>query len=456
MNEIKNLDIKNRALITDLYELTMAGGYFENRLNFEATFDLFVRKLPPNRGYLIAAGVEEALRFLSELHFESDEIDYLRKQPVFKNVSDDFFDYLKTFRFTGEVWAMQEGTLFFEDEPLLRVTAPIIEAQIVETYLLCVINVSCMAASKASRVVESARGRPVADFGSRRAHGPEASIRTARACYLAGCSSTSNVYAGYAFGIPISGTSAHSWVMAHDSEKESFENYIKVYPEHTIFLIDTYDIISGTKNAISLNKKFRGVRIDSGDIVKSSKEVRRILDEAGLNDAKIFASGDLDEYEITRLLENGALVDMFGVGTKMVTSNDAPYLNVVYKLVETSLNGEVKGKVKFSEDKLTIPYKKQVWRKSDDAGFYTGDVITMAHEKVEGAEPLLEKYIENGAIVKSMPPLSESREWVRHQLSKLPNQHREIHNPAKYPVEHSQTLLKKLDKLRTEYFANAR
>lgn len=450
---MKGFEIKNRALITDLYELTMAGGYFENRMNFEATFDLFVRKLPPNRGYLVAAGVEEALLFLSELHFESDAIDYLRSQPVFKNVSDDFFDYLKTFRFTGEVWAVREGTLFFEDEPVLRVTAPIIEAQVVETYLLSVINVSSMAASKSARVVDSARGRPVADFGSRRAHGPEASVRTARACYLGGCASTSNVYAGYAFGIPVSGTSAHSWVMAHDSEKESFENYIKVYPDHTVFLIDTYNIVSGAKNAVSLNKKFRGVRIDSGDIIKASREVRRILDDAGFTDAKIFASGDLDEYEIDRLLNGGASVDMFGVGTKMVTSDDAPYLNVVYKLVETVVDGKIKGKVKFSEDKLTMPYKKQVWRKSDSAGFYIGDVITMAHEKIDGAQPLLDKYIENGAIIKSMPALNESRDWVRFQLDKLPKQYREIYNPAKYPVEHSSTLIGEVDKLRAEFLA---
>lgn len=453
---MKTFDIKNRALITDLYELTMAGGYFENRMNFEATFDLFVRRLPPNRGYLVACGVEEALEFLSGFHFESDEIDYLRKQTVFKNVSDDFFDYLRNFRFTGEVWGMREGTLFFEDEPVLRVTAPIIEAQLVETYLLSVINVSSMVASKATRVVESARGRPVADFGSRRAHGPEASVRIARACYIGGCASTSNVYAGYAFGIPISGTSAHSWVMAHDSEKESFENYIKVYPEHTVFLIDTYDIITGAKNAISLNKRFRGVRIDSGDIVKSSKEVRKILDEAGFADAKIFASGDLDEYEIDRLLKNGAMVDMFGVGTKMATSDDAPYLNVVYKLVETFVDGKVKGKVKFSEDKVTFPYKKQVWRKTDSSGLYDGDIVTMVHEKVDGAQPLLEKYIEKGSIIKAMPSLNESREWVRYQLEKLPKQYRQIHNPARYPVEHSKALIEELNKLRAEYFAKSK
>jgi len=439
---------ENSAFITDLYELTMAAGYFDNRIDKAAVFELFVRDMPPDRGYLLLAGMETALGYLEELHFTPDEVSYLRGLEVFKNVSDDFFDYLGSFKFECDVWAMPEGTAFFSNEPVLRVSGPIIQAQVVETFLLTAVTFESMVATKAARVVEAAKGRPVADFGSRRAHGPEAAVRAARASYIGGCASTSNVYAGMRLGIPVTGTAAHSWIMAHDSEIEAFENYFRVFPDHTTLLIDSYDTIEGARRATGIGPKVRGVRIDSGDIVEQSKQVRNILDDADMTETKIVASGDLDEYEIERLLDAGALLDMFGVGTKMVTSADAPHLGGVYKLVEVADGGEAHYRAKFSEGKVTYPGSKQVWRQTDKDGFFEKDMISMSDEKIEGADSLLEPVMEKGRIVIPKPSIGDVRDRAKDQIQCLKEEYRKFRNPEVYPVGITKKITRALEELK--------
>jgi nicotinate phosphoribosyltransferase len=351
-----------QGLITDLYQLTMAAAYYDNNVDISGTFELFVRNLPESRSYLIVAGLEHAVQYLLALKFHDEEIEYLRSLDTFKTASAAFWRYLHDFHFTGDVWAVPEGTVIFADEPMLRLRAPIIEAQIVETFLLSAMNFQTMVASKAARVVQSACGKPVVDFGTRRAHGPEAGILAARASYIGGCIGTSNVEAGFSFGIPVFGTAAHSFTMAFDNEEDSFQSYYRVFPESTTLLIDTYDTIKGAKKACTLGSGLKGVRLDSGDILTLSKKVRTILDEAGLREVKIVASGDLNEYKIDNLLQNGAPIDIFGVGTEMVTSKDAPALGGIYKLVECERNGVITYKSKFSDEKVTYPGSKQLLR----------------------------------------------------------------------------------------------
>ncbi len=437
----------NQALITDLYELTMSAAYFENNLNIDVVFELFIRSLPENRGYAVLAGMETALEYLEGLHFEPDEISYLRSLDVFKNVSDGFFDYLKNFRFECNVWTMPEGTVFFPNEPVLKVSGPVIQAQILETFLLSAINVETMVATKAARVNQAARGRPVADFGSRRAHGPETAVRAARAAYLGGCASTSNVYAGYKLGIPVTGTAAHSYTMLHDTELEAFRNYYRVFPDYTILLIDSYDTIEGARNAIRTGRSIMGVRLDSGDIVELSKKVRQMLDEAGMGGVKIVASGDLDEYEIDRLLSEGAPLDLFGVGTKMVTSADSPYMHVVYKLVDVIKGDKKLHRMKFSEDKITYPGGKQVWRLTDGNDNFTRDVLTMEEENPGEGEPLLEKVFENGKRVGPTYSLQEARKRASEQIGRLPEPCKKLRNPESYSVELSEEIKNTLREL---------
>ena len=285
MNSKRTVFVPDLALATDLYELTMAAAYYDNKETAEATFELFVRSYPKNRSYLLAAGLEQAVEYLSQLRFKEEHIAFLKKHPTFKNVSKEFFNYLKNFRFNGDMWAIPEGTVFFTDEPILRVTAPIIEAQIVETYLLSLINFETLIATKATRVAQSARGKGVVEFGSRRAHGPEAAVLAARASYIGGCIGTSNVLAGYLFDIPTYGTMAHSFIMDYDSEEEAFERFCKVFPTSRALLLDTYDTIEGAKKAASSGVNPTLVRLDSGDRYDLSKKVRKILDEA-LRDIK--------------------------------------------------------------------------------------------------------------------------------------------------------------------------
>jgi len=427
-------------LLTDLYELTMAAAYFENNINATASFELFVRTLPLERTYLLLAGLEQALDFLETLEFQPPQIEFLRRHPVFRHVSDRFFDCLRNLRFAGEVWAIPEGTPVFAQEPLLRVTAPIIEAQIVETFLLTTLTFQTLIATKAARVVQAARGRGVVEFGSRRAHGPEAGVLAARAAYIGGCIGTSNVEAGFRFGIPTYGTVAHSFVMAYDSEEESFRQFQRIFPEHAVLLVDTYNTLAAVDKIIQSGLRPRGVRLDSGDLVELSKAVRRRLNSSGLNDTKIFASGDLDELMISEILARGAPVDMFGVGTALATSRDAPALGGVYKLVETKFNQQPHYRAKFSEEKFTYPGPKQVFRFCDPQGAYDRDLIGRADEHKEDAETLLTCVMRNGRRMLASPPLEQIRDRAQHALGRLPGRYRELCNAASYPISFSAAL----------------
>ncbi len=441
---------RSYALATDLYELTMAAAYFENRMNHPATFEVFVRWMPPNRGYLVAAGLAQVIEYLLELRFSPRDLEFLRRLPVFRHVSDAFFDYLSEFRFRGDVWAMPEGTIFFPNEPILRITAPIIEAQILETYVLAYLNFESAIASKAARIVDAARGRAIIEFGARRAHGMEAALYAARAAYIGGCVGTSNVEAGYLFGIPIYGTAAHSWNMAFPDELDAFRAYLRVFPETTILLIDTYDTLQGARKATALGPVVRGVRLDSGDLATLSKQVRAILDEAGMTETKIIASGDLDEYKIADLLEHEAPIDIFGVGTQLSTSYDAPTLGGVYKLVEEEVDGRILYKIKLSTEKATYPGRKQVWRRTDAEGRFLSDVIALADEPPPpDAFPLLEEIMRGGRLVTPLPTLEEIRERTLENVRRLPEAYRRLKDAAEYPVSRSE----RLEELRQQVIA---
>ncbi|HEY8459359.1 MAG TPA: nicotinate phosphoribosyltransferase [Blastocatellia bacterium] len=436
-----NLDeAGNSGLATDLYQLTMAAAYHANGRSERASFELFARKLPKGRSYLMVAGLEQALGYLQGLSFSADEIEYLRGLPAFSRVSAEFFDYLRDFRFTGEAWAMPEGTVAFAGEPLLRVTAPLIEAQIVETYLLATVNFQTLIATKAARIVDSAQGRGIVEFGARRAHGFDAAVHAARAAFIGGCVGTSNVKAGKAFGLPAYGTAAHSFTMAFDREIDAFRAFFNVFPESCTLLLDTYDTIAAAQLATEFGPKLRGVRLDSGDLLELSKRVRAILDEGGLRQTKIFASGDLNEFKIAELVAAGAPIDMFGVGTDLSTSRDAPALGGVYKLVEIDFDGRPSPKMKLSRDKATYPYCKQVWRVRADDGSFVGDVIGRADETDLPGEPLLELVMRDGRIVAPLPGLREAQERGRRQLASLPERHRRLTEPQPYPVRYSDKL----------------
>ena len=400
---------ENMSLFTDFYELTMCASYFDNK-NFEpATFDLFIRRLPENRSYFLFTGLEQALQYLQKIKFTEEHLAYLKKQGF----KEDFLDYLRGFKFTGDVWAVPEGTVAFPNEPLIRVTAPIIEAQLVETFLLNSVNLQTMIATKASRVVHAAKGKSVIEFGLRREPGIDAGMKVARSSYIAGCQGTSNVLAGQAYGIPVFGTMAHSFIMSYPKEIDAFRAFAKTFPNKSTLLIDTYNEISGAEKAAVVAKEleakgFRlgGVRLDSGDLAQTSKKVRKILDGQGLDYVKIFASGDLDEFKIEELLGKGAKIDSFGVGTKMGTSADRPYLDVIYKLCETMMaDGSFSPIMKLSKDKITLPGRKQVYRFRDAVGNFEKDIIALSDEKVQG-EPLLVKVMEKGKLIYKLPPLS--------------------------------------------------
>jgi len=439
--------------MVDLYESTMAAGYFENKIEAITTFELFVREMPKNRSFLVSAGLQQAIEFLLNLKFDGEDLEYLKKLPVFKSVSRDFFDFLSEIKFDGNVWAIPEGEVFFPSEPLIRITAPIIQVQILETFLLSVLNFQCMVASKSARVVQAAecdgKKRGIMEFGSRRAHGPEAGVYAARASFIAGCMGTSNVYAGKSFGIPVYGTAAHSWTMAFDSEFESFKAYHRVFPDSTILLIDTYDVEEGAKNAVKLNKKFYGVRIDSGSLLEYSKLVRRILDENGHNEAIIVASGDLDEFKIRKLVENSAPIDSFGVGTRMTTSEDAPSLGGIYNLVEIEKHKENKFKAKFSDEKATYPGKKQVYRILDKDSNYIKDVIGLVEDQIpENHETLLKEIINKGKLVYEFPDMKSLKNNFKRNFSKLHNDYIRFENPETHPVTYSRNLQQLFDELK--------
>ena len=439
---------ENMSLFIDYYELTMCASYFDNK-NFEpATFDLFIRRLPENRSYFLFAGLEEALQYLQNIKFTDEHLAYLKKQGF----CQDFLDYLGGFKFTGDVWAVPEGTVSFPNEPLIRITAPIIEAQLVETFLLNTINLQTMIATKASRVVHAAKGKSVIEFGLRREHGIDAGMKVARSSYIAGCQGTSNVLAGMAYGIPVFGTMAHSFIMSYPKEIDAFRAFAKTFPSKSTLLIDTYDDIAGAEKAVIVAKEletkgFRlgGVRLDSGDLAKTSKKVRKILDDNGLGYVKIFVSGDLDEFKITHLLNDGARIDAFGVGTKMGTSADRPYLDVIYKLCETmTTDGSFSPIMKLSQDKITLHGRKQVYRFKEGAGRFKKDVIALADERAEG-EPLLVKVMENGNLSYNLPSLEKIRTAASKNLSALPEEYKTLINAPIYPVELSQDLQKLIE-----------
>jgi nicotinate phosphoribosyltransferase len=434
---------ENMSLFTDYYELTMCASYFDNK-NFEpATFDLFIRRLPENRSYFLFAGLQQALEYLQTVKFTENHLKYLRKQGF----KQDFLAYLHDLKFTGDVWAVPEGTVAFPNEPLIRVTAPIIEAQLVETFLLNTINLQTMIATKTSRVIQSAKGKSVIEFGLRREPGIDAGMKVARASYIAGCQGTSNVLAGLAYGIPVFGTMAHSFIMSYPKEIDAFRAFAKTFPNKSTLLIDTYDDIAGAEKAAIVAKEIEargerlgGVRLDSGDLAQTSKKIRKILNDNGLGYVKIFASGDLDEYKITELLNADAKIDSFGVGTKMGTSADRPYLDVIYKLSETQApNGKFSPIMKLSKDKITLPGRKQVYRYKKADGTYLHDVIALANEQVD-AKPLLVRVIEKGKLQYKFPALDSIRKTATENLSKLPEQYKALTNAPAYPVELSQKL----------------
>jgi nicotinate phosphoribosyltransferase len=434
---------QNMSLFTDFYELTMCASYFDNNKFDLATFDLFIRRLPENRSYLLFAGLEQVLLYLKTVKFTEEHLDYLKKQGF----SQQFLDYLKDFKFTGDVWAVPEGTVAFPCEPLIRVTAPIIEAQLVETFLLNTINLQTMIATKASHVVNAARGKSVIEFGLRREHGIDAGLKVARNSYIAGCQGTSNVLAGFLYGIPVFGTMAHSFIMSYKREIDAFRAFARTFPNKSTILIDTYDNYEGVEKAAIVAKelekkgfKLNGVRLDSGDLIEVSKKVRKLLDDKGLQYVKIFASGDLDEFKIEELLANDAKIDAFGVGTKMGTSADKPFVDVIYKLCETKgEQGKFSPIMKLSEGKTTLPGRKQVYRLKDENGNYSKDVIALANEKING-EPLLRKVMEKGEIVIDLPSIEEIRTDVAENLAKLPEKYKKLTKSQAYTVDLSREL----------------
>ncbi len=440
------------GLATDLYQLTMAAGYWENGLGQEsAAFELFVRRLPANRGYLVVAGLAQVVEYLQGLRFDGPSLDFLRGLAQFEAVSPSFWEFLREFRFTGDLHALPEGTLAFPNEPLLQIRAPLIQAQMVETFLLSTLNHQTLVASKAARVVDAARGKAVVEFGARRAHGFDSALFGARAAVLAGCTGTSNVLAAQMFGLPVYGTAAHSFIMAFPHEIDAFRAFLRAFPKHTTLLVDTYDTLEGTRRAATLGPELRGVRLDSGELLTLSRQVRTILDEAGLSATRIMASGDLNEDSITLLEDAGAPLDLYGVGTEMITSRDAPALGGVYKLVAVDGPDGHRAVRKMSESKSTYPDVKQIYRTRDAEGRFAGDILALATEPpVEGAEPLLQPVLRGGALIQPLPSLEESIHLARSQREALPPEVRRRQDPAPYSVRISAGIEKLMDEMRPQ------
>jgi len=413
--------IPRHGLMTDLYQLTMAAGYFDaGKTKERATFELFARRLPHNRNFILAAGLEQAVEYLLNFHLTADEILYLRTLPQFKYVSAAFFDMLAGLRFTGDLFAVPEGTPLFAGEPFLTVRAPVIEAQIPETYLLATVGFQSSIATKAARVVKAAMGADVVEFGSRRAQSPEAGVYAGRAAYIGGCVGTSNVEAGFRYRAHVFGTAAHSWVMSFASERQAFEQLQKLFGERTTYLIDTYDTLAGAQLAAGLGRPLWGVRLDSGNLVNLVPAVRKILDDAGLRDAKIMATGDLNEHKIHELVAAKMPIDVYGVGTDLATSSDAPSLGVVYKMVELEDSSGRRFTAKFSNEKHTLPGAKQIFRYADH------DVIGRSTECLEcgpgdaAVEALQRPVILGGKLVEPLPAIGQIRKSAAQRLARLP------------------------------------
>ena len=441
-------DKRNISMMMDLYEMTMANGYFSDQEpKAEVTFDVFYRRNPDEGGFAIFAGLEQIIEYIENLHFDEEDIAYFRSLHLFR---DDFLEYLKTYHFHGNIRSLREGTVMYPNEPILTVTAPLIDAQLIETAILAQINHQSLIATKTQRIVRAARGRAVSDFGARRAHNMDAAVYGARAAYIGGAVGTATVLAGKQFDIPVSGTMAHSWVMYYDDEYTAFKNYAEKYPDATVLLVDTYDVLhSGIPNAIRtaqevlepMGKKLLGVRLDSGDLAYLSKRVRKMLDDAGLQDVKIIASNSLDEYTISSILGQGGCIDSFGVGERLITAKSDPVFGAVYKIVEVNKNGEVIPKIKVSEtvEKITNPGNKKLYRIYDDEGKAIADLITRSDEELDLSQPyryvdpkkpwknrfftdctakeLMVDVIVDGKRVYETEKLSDIRDYVAKQLA---------------------------------------
>ncbi len=461
---------ENLELLADFYEFTMSNGYFVKNNNDIAYFDIFFRKVPDKGGYAIVCGLEQVIDFIQNLKFDEEDISYLRNQGIF---SEEYLEYLKNFKFTGDIWAIPEGTVVFPNEPLLTVKAPIVEAQLLETMLLTIINHQSLIATKTSRIVRAAKGIPVMEFGARRAHGTSAAIYGARAAIIGGACGTSCTLTAQKFNVPTSGTMAHSWIQSFENEYEAFKAYAEIYPNGCTFLIDTYNTLdSGLPNAIKVfNEVLKpkgirpaAVRIDSGDLAYLSKKVRKILDDSGYPDCKICVTNSLDEYLITSLLEQKAKVDSFGVGENLITSKSDPVFGGVYKLAALEKDGKIIPKIKISEntDKITNPSFKKVCRfYSKDTNFALADVIMLKDEKIKEddyeifdehntwkrkklvnyyVKELQEKIFENGKLIYKSPSLSEIALYSKKDLGTIWEEVKRLNNPQKYYVDLSRNL----------------
>ena len=462
----------NYTLLCDFYELTMANGYFElGKVNEISYFDVFYRKVPDGGGFAIAAGLEQVIEYIKNLKFTDEDIAFLRSKKLF---SEDFLEYLRTFKFTGDIYAVPEGTPIFPNEPIMTIRAPSVEAQFIETYVLLCLNHQSLIATKANRIVRAAQGRPVMEFGSRRAQGSDGAIMGSRAAYIGGCSSTACAISEKLFGIPAVGTMAHSWVQMFDSEYEAFESYCKMYPNNATLLVDTYDVLkSGIPNAIKafdnvlkpLGIKNCGIRLDSGDITYLSKKARKMLDEAGYTECKIVVSNSLDEVIIRDLFLQGARIDLFGVGERLITAKSNPVFGGVYKLVAVEKNGEIIPKIKISEnpEKITNPHFKKVYRIFDnETGTAIADQLCVFDELIDENEPLelfdpvqvwktkvvsnftakelLVPIFKNGECVYESPSIHEIRDYCKSQIMTLWDEVKRFENPHKYYVDLSRKL----------------
>ena len=462
----------NYTLLCDFYELTMANGYFElNKGNEISYFDLFFRKVPDGGGFAIAAGLEQVIEYIKDLEFTDEDIKYLERKKLF---SKEFLEYLRTFRFTGDIYAVPEGTPVFPGEPLLTVRAPAVEAQFIETYLLLCLNHQSLIATKANRVVRAAQGRPVMEFGSRRAQGSDGAILGARAAYIGGCAATACTISDKNFGIPATGTMAHSWVQMFDTEYEAFESYCRLYPTNATLLVDTYDVLgSGIPNAIRafdnvlkpLGIKKCGIRLDSGDITYLSKKARKMLDEAGYTECKIVVSNSLDETIIRDIILQGARIDVFGVGERLITAKSNPVFGGVYKLVAVEKSGTVVPKIKISEnpEKITNPHFKKVYRIFEkETGTAIADLLCVHDEVIDESKPLelfdpvqtwkkktvtnffakelLVPIFKNGECVYKSPDIDEIQKYCKEQIMTLWDEVKRFENPHKYYVDLSDKL----------------
>ncbi|MFX0022126.1 MAG: nicotinate phosphoribosyltransferase [Candidatus Hermodarchaeota archaeon] len=446
----------NMILATDFYQLTMGAAYYQYNLENEidenaekATFELFIRKLPRSRNYLIFAGLEQAIQYILNARFTERTIEFLRTKPVFRNIDPSFFDeYLPNFKFKLNVWAMKEGNYFFPNEPIIRVQGPMFHAQLVETYLLNVINFQTLIASKASRIKNIAPDKILLEFGTRRSHSPLAGVYAARASYIAGFNGTSNVVADLELGINSSGTMAHSFIQKFNNEIDSFNSYYKIYGKDSILLIDTYDTEKAAQNSTKYGNNIRGVRIDSGDLIDHAKKVREILDSNGCEEVIIVASSDLNEYKIKEIIDKNAPIDVFGVGTELATSRDDPSIAGVYKLIE--YNGIPK--IKISQEKVTYPGIKQVYRIYDSDGLFKKDLLSLNNEaSPSNSEPLLIPVMKEGELIIELPNLESIQTFYLENIKKLPSSYKKLEEIDIFELKISDKLGDLTESLKLKY-----